>query len=655
MPEALAVLPSASGGLALVFIVALAMGIAGLGLIFIGSAVVVLERLARMARRTSVQAFAGAIAAGLATIVVLELEPSRFSSGFTLAGSRSPLATLFLALLSTGVAILCVRLLLVRVSEARLAGTGFGLVVLGSVFSGGSAGLPFWAASVALFTAGLLAVGALRRRGKSVTRWEVGLRILLISAVLAAGIGILPEVQREWIGTAGFGILSLLGLLVMLGLLPLAMAGLVDTRGTAEWFIAIRYLVARRRQVFISVITAICVVGIASGVWLILVVLSVMNGFEETWREEILGHRAHFIVHTGGDPIPNYAPIVAQVQSVPGVIAVSPFLDAEAMVRGSAGEIHGLRLRGIDPDRVSAVTRLDQDLIQGSLEALEWPPGKGQEGDNVEPPILIGNRLASALGIDVEESLLLIAPFGGTPTPLGPAPRLMRFTVAGVFRSSFHQYDETYAYVSLPAAQDFRRAGAVIDGIEVITPDYYRSRQVGRAVDSALGAPFQIRDWKDYFPAFFQALKTERVMMFLLLSMVMVVAAFVIVATLMMMIMEKSSDIAILKAMGAEDSLIERIFALEGTLIGLAGTFLGVVAALAVTNRIGWIQDRIESITGVDALPETVYQFSSLPSRVDTVQVLIVVGIALILSLGATLLPSRQGAGLDPAEGLRHE
>ena len=269
--------------------------------------------------------------------------------------------------------------------------------------------------------------------------------------------------------------------------------------------------------------------------------------------------------------------------------------------------------------------------------------------------IVIGNRLAMSLGIDLGDDLRVISPFGGAPTPFGPAPRLMSFVVGGIFRSSFQQYDEAYAYVNLEAAQEFRRVGPVIDGIEARTSDHYRSNGVGQAVVSALGPPFQVRDWKEYFPAFFQALKTERIMMFLLLTMIMVVAAFVIVATLMMMIMEKSSDIAILKAMGARDSLIERIFALEGTLIGVAGTLLGVVAALAVTHRISWIQDRIETITGVDALPETVYQFSTLPSRVDPLQVLIVMGIALVLSLGATLLPSRQGANLDPVEGLRHE
>jgi lipoprotein-releasing system permease protein len=477
---------------------------------------------------------------------------------------------------------------------------------------------------------------------------------LLFGPLLAFAPEGVRQVSNE---LAGYGFAALLAL-VVLGLLPLAAGGLVDMRGTVEWFIAARYLIAKRRQVFISAITGICVVGIAAGVWLIIVVLSVMNGFEQTWRDEILGNRAHFTVHSGLGAFSDYDSVVDQVRQVPGVVAASPYIDADGMIRGRAGEIYSVRLRGIDPTSAAAVTSLDEDIVMGSLEAL----GDGvngaerEEGDGpAGPPMLIGNQLAAMLGVGVGDNLLVISPFGGPPTPLGPAPRLKRFEVAGVYRSSFYQYDEVYTYVSIEAAQEFRRSGPVIDGIEGLTTDYYRSRKVGQAVADTLERPFYTRDWKEYFPAFFQALKTERVMMFLLLTMIMVVAAFVIVATLIMMIMEKSGDIAILKAMGAEDSMIERIFALEGTLIGLVGTVLGVVAGIAVTHRLTWIQDRIEGITGIDTLPASVYQFSTLPSRVDGVQVGIVVCIAMVLSLGATLLPSRQGARLDPAEGLRHE
>jgi lipoprotein-releasing system permease protein len=365
-------------------------------------------------------------------------------------------------------------------------------------------------------------------------------------------------------------------------------------------------------------------------------------------------------VHSAVGAFGDWEEVLGRVREVPGVVAASPYLDADAMVRGRSGEIYSVRVRGIDPESIGDVTKLREDMVVGSLDDLVVRPPRDADDDadsaeTRDPGIILGNQLASSLGVRAGDSILVISPFGGPPTPLGPAPRLARFEVAGVFRSSFYQYDEVYTYVTIEAAQDFRRSPDVIDGIEGLTTDYYRSQRVGADVAAELDYPFYTRDWKDYYPAFFQALKTERVMMFLLLTMIMVVAAFVIVATLIMMIMEKSSDIAILKAMGAEDSLIERIFALEGALIGLVGTVLGVAAGVAVTHRLTWIQDQIEVITGIDTLPASVYQFSTLPSRVEPLQVGLVVLIAMVLSLGATLLPSRQGARLDPAEGLRHE
>ena len=539
----------------------------------------------------------------------------------------------------------------------------------------------------------------------------------------------MPAPQPDVFALGGF-ILSALPLAVLLGLLPLAAAGFLDTRGTAEWFVATRYLFAKRRQTFISVITLICVAGVAAGVWLIITVLSVMNGFERTWREEIIGNRAHFTVHSALGPFEDYRDVVETVVADDEVLGASPYLDAEGMIRGTAGGIIGIRVRGIDPEQIGDVTDLRDDLLPGSEGALEdlAPRASSGDEDRADPGMVIGSQLAAALGVRVGNPIVVISPFGGPPTPLGPGPRLKRFRVAGVFQSSFFQYDEVFTYVDLAAAQDFRRVddvvhgievrttdyyrsrqvarrveerlggavftrdwkefcssffqydevftyvslaaaqdfrrtralapetdGDVVDGIDARTPDYYRSRAVGAAVREALGFPFYTRDWKEFFPAFFQALKTERVMMFVLLTMIMVVAAFAIVVTLIMMIMEKSSDIAIMKAMGAADASIERIFAIEGTLIGLLGTVLGVVSGIAVTTQLAWVQEQIEVLTGIDTLPATVYQFSTLPSEIDVGQVAIVVAIAMVLSLGATLLPSRQGSRLDPAEALRYE
>ncbi len=384
-----------------------------------------------------------------------------------------------------------------------------------------------------------------------------------------------------------------------------------------------------------------------------------MNGFERTWRDEIIGNRAHLTVQHGFGPFEDYEEVIATVEKLSGVEGVSPYLDAEGLVRGGSGEIMAVRVRGIDPERVSRVTDLEDDLLTPGalLDLASPPPSEDPDLQEGTPGIVIGSQLAAALGVSAGDPLTLISPFGGPPTPLGPAPRLKRFQVVGVFRSSFFQYDEVFTYVTLPAAQDFRfrPRREVVDGLEVRTPDFYRSQAVGRAIQAELGFPFFTRDWKEFFPAFFQALRQERVMMLVLLSMIMVVAAFSIVATLVMMIMEKESDIAILKTIGAEDEVIERIFAIEGTLIGLVGTAIGLVAALSVTARIAWVQRQIENLTGVDTLPESVYQFSTLPAELDAGQIAVAVGMALVLALGATLLPSRQGARLDPVESLRYE
>jgi lipoprotein-releasing system permease protein len=492
-------LAGASGTLALGFIILVAAGIAAMTLLFMGSAVVVLERFARVAKSWAwIGTFTVAVALGSAAIRVDVRAPELSARPWKEWLERFADEAAVCALIAV-VAVLVCRLLVWRLSSARLG-------------------------RVVLLLLGLIA------------------GLFLVAAAW-------PELQAHLVAL-GVYVLWVFFAVVVFGLLPLAAAGLVEMRRSVEWFIAARYLVAKRRQVFISAITAICVGGIAAGVWLIIIVLSVMNGFEATWRNEILGNRAHFTVHNSSGPFPDYERVLEKVRSVPEVVAVSPYIDVDGMVRGRAGEIFSVRVRGIDPASVDGVTDLRSDLILGSLDALvrpataaDGPPEQdGREVGDGDPGIVIGNQLALSVGAAVGDSLLLISPFGGPPTPLGPAPRLKRFRLVGVFESSFFQYDEAYTYVSIPAAQEFRRSGPVIDGIEARTTDYYRSRRVGQAVEQVLDFAFYTRDWKEFFPAFFQALKTERVMMFMLLTMIMVVAAFLIVATLIMMIMEPPSS-----------------------------------------------------------------------------------------------------------------
>ncbi len=644
----------AGGSIALSFIIALAVGICAMTVLFFGSAVVVLERFARAVTRPR-----SVILVTICWAILLGAlgTDEEFVEGLGIAwpGWLQAWALTALAIAAMLVVAQLVVAGLLRFVAPRALGI-VAVVVLGAGYALAAGGLDNLGYSVAppLVAAGLWAVFFLRRRQREESvRGDDEVLAASVGAVLGLGIAVplLLQGPSLEVARAGGAVLSTFTAGVLLGLLPLAAAGLIDSRGTAEWFIASRYLFAKRRQTFISVITGICVAGVAAGVWLIITVISVMNGFENTWREEIIGNRAHLTVQDPMGPIENYTSLLDEIEAVPDVLAASPFVDGEGMVRGARGEIMGVKVRGIDPERIVGVTDLADDLGSGSKDALS----KLGPDENGLPGIVLGSGLAITAGVGIGDTVTLISPFGGKPTPLGPGPRLKQFRVAGVFQSSFFQYDEVFTYTDLAAAQDFRRVGDVVHGIEVKTTDYYRSRRVADAIEKAIGFPYYTRDWKDFFPSFFQALKTERVMMFVLLTMIMVVAAFAIVVTLIMMIMEKSSDIAILKAMGATDAVVERIFAIEGTMIGLLGTGIGLVSGIAVTTQLSWVQEQIEFLTGIDTLPASIYQFANLPWEIDVGQLAIISAIAMVLALGATLLPSRHGARLDPAEALRSE
>lgn len=647
-------LAAASGTLAFSFIVALALGLAALVVLFLTSAVVVLDRFARTARRPGWIAGVGVVWAALAG-QALSSAVSPASLGVQADADTVHAAAFAAGAAGVGLSMAVVAFALRSLRPDRLAGATCGVLSAGYALVMGGVGNVAAAATglVLALVAALLFRRQGRRRGEPVAaeRWA-----WVLSGVLGAGLGLAVALREPQLETAGVGVLLGVAVvaLVLMGLLPLAFAGLGGLRGSVEWFIGVRYLFAKRRQTFISVISLICVGGVATGVWLIITVLSVMNGFASVWRDEVIGNRAHLTVHSHEGRFDDYTAVLDTVASLPEVLATSPFLDAEGMVRGEGGQIFGVRVRGIDPERIGAVGELDGAILEGSLDDFAPRPIAG-DGDAPVPGIVIGHTLARNLGFRVGDPILVISPFGGPQTPLGPAPRLKRFRVSGIFESSLLQYEQLFTYVDLHAAQDFLRTDDVVQGVLVRVEDFVRSLPVGDAVEQALGPPFYTVDWKEFFPSFFQALKTERVMMFILLTMIIVVAAFMIVATLIMLIMEKSTDIAILKTMGADDAVIERIFAIEGTMIGLCGTLLGVAAGIIVTTQLDTIQRWVEDLFGIDALPGNVYPLSNFPWEFDPVQIGVVITLAMVLSLGATLLPSRQGARLDPAEALRYE
>ncbi len=542
------------------------------------------------------------------------------------------------------------------VRPARVALPAIGLAACAMGIAGVSLGAPEpLAPPTAQLVTGVAAWGFVRARGfhRALT-WLAGAVFAACGGLFVLGLFV-PSFEER--GHAAVSIAAALLLLTALGVWPLVLAGLAEHRRArpVEWFISLRYLVARRRQTFISIISVICVVGVALGVAVITVVLSVMNGFSSMWEEKIVGARAHFSVLSREGPYPNYADVRERVLRVPGVQGATPFLAADAILRGREGELQAIVLKGIDPETVAEATQLVGTIRAGSLADLEPKP----DGNEVErlPGLIVGAELANRFLLRTGDTIVLISPMGGAPTPLGPAPRLERFRVAGMFRSDFFQFDDGFVYANLRAAQKFMKLGDVAQGVEVRTGDAYSSRATALDVETLLGegGVYYTRDWKEYFPGFFQALKTERVMMFVLLSFIMVVAGFIIVATLIMMIMEKSADIAILKTMGCTDDGILRVFAIEGFLIGVAGLALGLGMGLVITQNLDVIQSIVERTYGFDVLPANIYQLQGLPHAVEPVQLALISGIAMVLSIGATLLPSWQASRLDPAEALRYE
>ena len=410
-----------------------------------------------------------------------------------------------------------------------------------------------------------------------------------------------------------------------------------------ELLVGLRYTRAKRRNHFISFISATSMAGIALGVAALIVVLSVMNGFQKELRARILGVASHVQISGADNQLAYWRAVATAAAAEPRVLASAPFVNAQGML--AAGQaVRGSVVRGILPEREDKVAEIGQHMRAGSLAALE--PG--------EFGIVLGSELARALGVLNGDKVALIAP-QGLVTPAGVIPRLKQFTVVGLFEVGMFEYDSGLALVHLEDAQKLYQMGDAVSGVRLRLDDLFAARSVARDLMTKLGSDFYATDWTRSHANFFRAVEIEKRVMFIILLLIVAVAAFNIVSTLVMLVTDKQSDIAILRTLGASPGSIVQVFMVQGVLIGVIGTFAGVVLGVLVGFNVDTVVPFIENLLGFKFLAKDVYYISDLPSDVQLRDVVTIGLVSLVLSFVATLYPSWRASKVNPAEALRSE
>jgi lipoprotein-releasing system permease protein len=411
--------------------------------------------------------------------------------------------------------------------------------------------------------------------------------------------------------------------------------------GAVERMIAFRYLRARRQEGFVSVIAIFSLLGIALGVATLIIVMSVMNGFRADLLNRILGLNGALGVYGASGPLADFAVTARKVRAVAGVTAVIPTVEGQVMATsglGAAGAlVHGVR--AADLRRLKLVS---DHIVAGSLADF------GDDG------IALGDRLARQLGVGVGGTVTMISP-KGTDTAFGTMPRLKTYHVVALFDVGMYEYDNSFVYAPLKAAQIFFQTGSGVTDLQVYVRDPDRAHAIGLAIARALGGAVRIVDWQQANSTLFNAVEIERNVMFLILTLIILVAAFNIVSSMIMMVKDKGRDIAILRTMGASRGVILRIFMLSGASIGVVGTLAGLVLGILFTENLEAIREFVQRILGTDLFSAEIYFFTRIPARIDFGEVVAVVVMALALSFLATLYPSWRAARLDPVEALRYE
>ena len=411
--------------------------------------------------------------------------------------------------------------------------------------------------------------------------------------------------------------------------------------GAFERTVAFRYLRARRKEGFISVIAGFSLLGIALGVATLIIVMSVMNGFRADLLDRILGVNGHITVYANGGEITGYDDLATRLASIDRVTRAQPQVQGQVMVT-NRGEASGAVVRGMAAEDLLERDLLADNVTAGRAEAF------GENG------ALVGRRLATKLGLSVGDQITLVSPRGNT-TVMGTVPRVKSFPIAGLFEVGMYEYDSSFVYLPLAQAQQFFRTGEGVNAIEMFVENPDDVDQVRATIGEMLGPSYRTVDWQRANASFFNAIQVERNVMFLILTLIIVVAAFNIISGQIMLVKDKGPDIAILRTMGATRGMIMRIFLISGAAIGVVGTAAGFALGLAFAQNIETIRGWLENLTGTELFAAEIYFLSNLPSKVDPTEVATVVAMSLALSLLATLYPSWRAARLDPVEALRYE
>jgi lipoprotein-releasing system permease protein len=408
-----------------------------------------------------------------------------------------------------------------------------------------------------------------------------------------------------------------------------------------EWMLAGRYLRTRRREGFVSVIAGFSFLGIMLGVATLIVVLSVMNGFRKELLDKIVGINGHIFIAPIDRPLTDYAEVADRVSRVAGIRRAIPMVEGQAFA-SSPYQGSGVLVRGVRGGDMPKITAIAGNLRQGTLDNFEDGGG-----------VAIGRRLAESLSLQAGDTLTLITPRGAA-TPFGTAPRIKGYPVAAVFEIGMSEFDATFVYMPLKEAQAYFNREADVTVIEVFLENADKVDEARQAIEMAAERPILITDWRQRNRTFFAALEVERNVMFLILMLIVLVAALNIISGLIMLVKDKSSDIAILRTMGATRGAVMRVFLITGASIGILGTLAGFGLGLLLATNVESIRQVISSLTSTNLFPAELYFLSRLPADVDATEVATVTAFAIVLSLLATLYPSWRAARLDPVQALRY-